>query len=214
MIADMKDWLSWHKHYDAAESPLNQRLALVQQAIRECLPDGLAAPYTILDICAGDGRDLIEVLGIYEHKEFLRGRLIELDPRLVSEAQERATAAQLPSSVKIIQGDASQTHAYRSDIPADLILICGVFGNISDDDVAVTIQNLSKFCKQGTRVIWTRNRRTPDRTGVTRSLLIENGFDEIEFTSTDDDSYGVGVTAFTSAPPDIGDNVIMFRFVK
>ncbi|HSW91655.1 MAG TPA: class I SAM-dependent methyltransferase [Candidatus Saccharimonadales bacterium] len=210
----MKDWVSWHKHYDAEESPLNQRLALVQQAIRECLPDKLTAPYTILDICAGDGRDLIEVLGAYEHKEFLRGRLIELDPRLASEAQERATVAQLPSSVKIIQGDASLTHAYKADIPADLILICGVFGNISDDDVARTIQNLPKFCKRGTRVIWTRNRRAPDRTGVIRSLLVENGFDETEFTSTDDDSYGIGVSAFTSSPPAMGDNVTMFRFVK
>jgi ubiquinone/menaquinone biosynthesis C-methylase UbiE len=214
MIADMKDWLSWHKHYDTTESPLNQRLVLVQDAIRECLPDEPTALYTILDICAGDGRDLIEVLDTYEHKEFLRGRLIELDPRLAKEAQERAQVAQLPSGLKIIQGDASQTYAYKADIPADLILICGVFGNISDDDVARTIQSLPKFCKHGTRVIWTRNRRAPDRTAATRSLLQENGFDEIKFASTDDDSYGVGMSTFTSSPPNIGDNVTMFRFVK
>jgi ubiquinone/menaquinone biosynthesis C-methylase UbiE len=214
MITDMKDWLSWHKHYDTAESPLNQRLALVQNAIRECLPDEPTTPYTILDICAGDGRDLIEVLDTYEHKEFLRGCLIELDPRLAKEAQERAQVAQLPSGLKIIQGDASQTYAYKTNIPADLILICGVFGNISDDDVTSTIQSLPKFCKRGTRVIWTRNRRAPDRTTATRNLLQENGFDEIEFASTDDGSYGVGMSAFTSSPPDIGGNVTMFRFVK
>ncbi len=210
----MKDWAKWHEHYDTTDSSLSQRLALVQHAIRQCLPENLTADYTIIDICAGDGRDLINVLETYEAKDLIHGRLIELDPRLVNEAEERARAAHMPDNLKIIQGDASQTHAYKDSIPADLLLACGVFGNISDDDVAKTIQNLPKLCKQGTRVIWTRNHRAPDRTEIVRNLFHDNGFTETDFTSTDDNAYGIGVHTFDASVPDIGDNVTMFNFIK
>lgn len=209
----MKDWVKWHKHYDTADSSLNQRLALVQSAIRQCLPQQRNA-YTILDICAGDGRDLIEVLSNYEHKDSLRGVLVELDPQLVNEMQMRAKTANIPPDLKIIQEDASQTHTYKDNIPADLILLCGVFGNISDDDVAKTIQTLPQLCKPGTRVIWTRHRRSPDRTNNIRNLFRDNGFDETDFVSTNDSAYGVGVHTFNASAPDISDDVTMFRFIK
>lgn len=209
----MKDWVEWHKHYDTADSSLNQRLVLVQSAIRQCLPQQRDV-YTILDICAGDGRDLIEVLSNYEHKDSLRGVLVELDSQLVNEMQVRAQTANIPPSLNIIQDDASQTHTYKDSIPADLILLCGVFGNISNDDIAKTIQNLPKFCKRGTRVIWTLNRRAPDRTDEIRDLFHANGFDEANFVSTNDATYGVGVHTFTAPTPAMGDNVTMFSFLK
>lgn len=213
MMVNMKDWVKWHKHYDTADSSLKQRLALVQYAVRQSLPRQRTA-YTILDICAGDGRDLIEVLGDYEHKDSLRGLLVEIDPQLVDETQRRAQAADMPHNLKIIQGDASQTHMYKDSIPADLILLCGVFGNISDDDVAKTIQTLPQLCKPGARVIWTRHRRSPDRTDEIRNLFHTNGFDETNFASTDNTTYGVGVHTFNAVVPAMGDNVTMFSFLK
>jgi SAM-dependent methyltransferase len=210
----MKDWQKWHEHYNITESPLSQRLSLVQSAIRQCLPENPVPNYTILDICAGNGRDLLDVLDTYEYKNSLRGCLIELDPRLAEEMQEHAQAANMPRSLKIIQGDASQTYAYSDSIPADLILVCGVFGNISDIDVVKTIQNLPKLCKEGTRVIWTRHRRAPDRTNIIRALFRENGFSEVVFTSTNDSAYGIGVHTFNSSAPSIGENATMFNFIK
>ena len=32
-------------------------------------------------------------------------------------------------------GDASTTSAYRGAVPADLVLACGIFGNVSDEDI-------------------------------------------------------------------------------
>ncbi|MDN5274961.1 MAG: hypothetical protein JWP06_862 [Candidatus Saccharibacteria bacterium] len=211
----MKDWVKWHTHYDATDSSLKQRLALVQDAIRQSLPEKPATEgYTILDICAGDGRDLIEVLETYKYKDSIRGCAIELDSQLANEAKDRARIARLPDNLKIIQGDASSTNTYKDNIPADLVLVCGVFGNISDDDVIKTVQNLPKFCTQGTRVIWTRNRRAPDHTHMIRALFRDNGFDETGFLSTDDGAYGVGVHTFNTSTPDIGDDVTMFSFIR
>jgi len=209
----MKDWLKWHKHYDT-DSSLNKRLLLVQDAIRQSLPDNHIASYTILDICAGNGRDLVEVLDTYRYKNVVRGCLIELDPKLTDELLVRVQAANIPQDLKIIQADASQTYTYKNNLPADLILICGVFGNIAEDDIAKTIENLPKLCKQGTRVIWTRHLRAPDRTKMIRDVFHNNGFNELSFVTTNDNSYGVGTQMFTSSTPAIGENVTMFRFIK
>lgn len=213
MIVRMKDWVKWHKHYDTDDSPLNQRLVLVQDAIRQCLPKNPRI-YTIIDICAGDGRDLMEVLDTYKYKDSIQGCLIELDPRLASEAYERTQTTKMPNNLKVIRGDASQTYAYKDTLPADLILVCGVFGNINDNDVVKTIQNLPKFCKQSTQVIWTCNRRAPDRTKVIRNVFRDNGFDETNFASTNDSTYSVGVHTFNTSTPDMGENVTMFSFIR
>ncbi len=45
-------------------------------------------------------------------------------------AQEAARAAGL-DQVQVVTADASLTDHYRNMVPADIVLACGVFGNIS-----------------------------------------------------------------------------------
>jgi hypothetical protein len=49
------------------------------------------------------------------------------------------------SQIEVVTGDASLTDAYAGTVPADLVLVCGVFGNIPDDDVHCTIGALPQF---------------------------------------------------------------------
>jgi hypothetical protein len=68
-------------------------------------------------------------------------------------------------------------------VPADLVLVCGVFGNISDDDVKTTVLALPTLCAHGGTVIWTRHRREPDLTGAIRTWFKEAGFVERAFVA-------------------------------
>jgi hypothetical protein len=64
------------------------------------------------------------------------------------------------------------TDHYAGMVPAYLVLVCGVLGNMTDDDVRRTIGYCAQLRAHGGRVVWTRGRREPDlryssRTGRT-----------------------------------------------
>ena len=80
----------------------------------------------------------------------------------------------------------------RGDVPADLVLVCGVFGNISREDISRTIQALPGFCRMGSEVIWTRHRRPPDATPSIRAEFAAAGFTEVAFEAPDDYVLAVG----------------------
>ena len=98
-------------------------------------------------------------------------------------------------------------------MPAELVLACGVFGNISDDDIARTIETLPSLCAPGATVIWTRHRRPPDRTAEVRQWFVDAGFDEVAFESPDGFVFGVGVNRLARAPGPFVPGVKMFDFV-
>ena len=146
-------------------------------------------------MCAGEGRDL-EVLGDHARSLDVRGRLVELNPELASRA-----AANAPPAITIANADAGVTDAYTGAVPADLVLACGVFGNIGDEDVERTIRTLPAFCAPNARVIWTRHRRPPDLTVDVRRWFAEAGFEEVAFDAPIDFEWSVGVERF------VGDSV-------
>ena len=108
----------------------------------------------------------------------MSGRLIELDPTNTVEATTRANAASL-ARIEIVTGDASVTDAYAGAVPADLVLVCGVFGNIPEADVHRTIDTLPQFCARNATVIWTRHCGPPDLTPMIREWFAHTGFIEI-----------------------------------
>ena len=156
-----RDWAAWHEAYDNPDSPLAQRLLAVQARISEALDQAPAGPIRAVSICAGQGRDLIDVLREHPRRRDVAARLVELDPRNAAAARQRAAAAGL-AQVEVVTGDAAQTGAYAGLIPAGLVLACGVFGNITDGDVARTIRCCAGLCAPGGTVVWTRGRREPD----------------------------------------------------
>ena len=120
----------------------------------------------MVSLCAGDGRDLLEVLAGRDDADRVTATLVELDPRLAGHARDRARGW---SGIEVRTADAGDHEVYADLPPADLVLLCGVLGNISDADVEHTIAMLPALCAPDARVIWTRTRRPPDLTGGVRT---------------------------------------------
>ena len=146
----------------------------------------------MVSLCAGQGRDVIDVVSSHPRGGDVSALLVELDPALVAFARERAAAAGVAGRVRIVEGDASLCRWYEADVPADLVLACGLFGNISASDIARTIQALPGFCRMGSEVIWTRHRRSPDATPAIRVEFAAAGFREVAFEAPDGYVLSVG----------------------
>ena len=175
-------WVRWHAPYEDPASNLSLRLRTVQGMVRRALDEAPAgSPIRIVSLCAGQGRDVIDVVAEHPRRDDVSALLVELDPALVAFARDRAASAGVGDRVRIEAGDASLTHWYAPMVPADLVLVCGVFGNISAEDIAATIRAMTGFCTPGGQVIWTRHRRPPDATPAIRADFAAAGFTELAF---------------------------------
>lgn len=185
----MADWFAWHHPYDDPASFLSRRLACVQRAITAWLDEAPAGTLRVISACAGQGRDLIGALEGHPRAPDVRALLVEADPRNVAVARQLAAAAGLAAQVTVVEGDASVTDAYadpRHDVlPADLVLMCGVFGNVPDDDIARTVSLLPTLCAPGAAVVYTRHRRPPDANPAIRRWFAEAGFEERSYDAPD-----------------------------
>jgi hypothetical protein len=205
-------WVSWHAPYDDPASPLSQRLAVVQRAIRKWLDAAPERPLTVISCCAGQGRDLIGALDGHPRAGDVRARLVEADPQNAETARRLVETSGL-GGIEVVCGDASETTSYDGMVPADLVLMCGVFGNISNGDIARTIGLLPSLCTANATVVWTRHRRQPDHTPEVRGLFARAGFDEISWTAPDDMFFGVGVARLAVSPAPFENGIRMFEFV-
>jgi hypothetical protein len=94
--------------------------------------------------------------------------------------------------VRVVEGDASLARWYEHQVPADLVLACGVFGNISAADITATVHALPAFLQPGGHVIWTRHRRPPDATPAIRADFAAAGFEEVAFVAPEKTVMTVG----------------------
>ena len=192
----MTYWQSWHGAYADPTSSLSRRLLVVQEQVGRWLDETAPRPVRVLSICAGDGRDLLEVLAGRSDAHRVTATLVERDEGLAARARD-ATGG-LDVDVRV--ADAGDPAAYADQPPADLVLVCGVFGNISDADIAHVIAELPALCAPDARVIWTRTRRAPDLTPQVRTWFTDNGFREVEFIAVPGGSAAVGVADLVSTP--------------
>lgn len=202
--------MQWHEGY-APGQPLALRLDVVQDLIRSALDSRPPGPIHVISMCAGDGRDLLSVLPGHPRCRDVHARLVELDPELA--ARGAARAASLSSTIDVVNADASATSAYTGAVPADIVLVCGVFGNISDGDVHGTVQALPSLCAPGATVVWTRGTFAPDLTPAIRSWFEAGGFTELRFVAVPDTTIGVGANLLTTPPRPFDPNVRLFTFL-
>ncbi|TDO29655.1 putative methyltransferase [Kribbella sp. VKM Ac-2527] len=206
------DWSTWHDEYDQPDSHLARRLQAVQTQIREALARSPAGPLRAISLCAGQGRDLLEVLADHPRRDDVRARLVELDARNAGFAEGKIRALGL-HQVEVVTADASLTDQYRGMVPADLVLVCGVFGNITDEDIERTIDSCPQLCQTGGIVIWTRHRGDPDRVPMICERFETRGFDQ-QWLSDRDAGFGVGAHRFTGEPQALVAGRRMFTFVR
>ncbi|NGM14252.1 class I SAM-dependent methyltransferase [Verrucosispora sioxanthis] len=215
-----KDWLQWHQAYDSPNSSLARRLHVVQHDLRRALteaPHDEHGPRRLISICAGDGRDVLPVLAEHDGGRTIEALLIERDPTLSQRARTAAIGLGLPR-IDVRTADAGATDTYLHIQPAHLLLACGVFGNITVNDVRRTIAMLHTLVLADGIVIWTRGRTDDghDPSHDVRACFAEHGFSEMSFTSPADAKFRVGMHRLTTRPatvPPMPPGTRMFSFI-
>lgn len=211
-MTDLRDYEEWHKAYDDPNSSLSWRLGIVQQAIERFM-DQHPGPIRVLSSCSGDGRDLLEVLAGRTDADRVSATLIELHPPLADQA--RASAAETTANVEVRTEDAGTTDSYKDAVPADLVILVGIFGNISDEDIERLITTTPQFCGQRATVIWTRGRDPEDRNDFVRATFRSAGFTEIDYVTNDIGSLpAIGVAQYEGEPELLVEGQRLFTFLR
>jgi SAM-dependent methyltransferase len=211
-------WVRWHAAYENPASMLSLRLAMVQSMVGAALdeiPSTHPEPIRIVSLCAGQGRDVIDVVATHPRGHEVSALLVELDPALVAFARDRAAGAGegVSGRIRIVEGDASQSHWYAENVPADIVLVCGVFGNISASDITNTIQAMPGFLAPRGHVVWTRHRRPPDLTPAIRADFAAAGFTELAFEAPENSVTTVGHHRLDGATAPFDPDRQLFSFV-
>jgi hypothetical protein len=155
----------------------------------------------LVSLCAGQGLDVLGVLPEHPRGRDVSAVLVEFDPHNAALARQGADEAGL-SQVEVRAADASRVASYADALPADVLLLCGIFGNVSDADIQRTAQASPALCAAGATVIWTRHRRAPDLTPQIRAWFRASGFDEVAFDTPDTQTrIAVGVGRLAVPPP-------------
>ena len=207
-----RDWHEWHAAYDNPDSGLAQRLSWVQDQIAAVLDAAPAGSLRAISLCAGQGRDLIGVLAGHPRARDVTARLVELDPRNTEVAARLAADSGL-GNVEIVTGDASLTSQYAGLVPADLVLACGLFGNMTDAHVKQMIGYCAQLCAEGGTVIWTRARWEPDLVPGICAWFEQRDFERVSLTSADYVQC-VGAHRRAARPEPLEPDAVMFTFTN
>jgi hypothetical protein len=205
-------WWRWHQDYSDPSSALAARLRVVIARTREAINAAPAGPVRLVSACAGQGHDVVGALRDHPRRADVRGRLIELDPANAAAARTALAEAGL-SDLDVLEGDAGSSDAFVGAVPADVVLLCGIFGNISDQDIENTVRAASQLCAPGATVLWTRHRRSPDLTPSIRSWFVECGFEEVAFDSPPEKSFAVGTNRLARDPEPLITRTRLFSFL-
>ena len=185
------DWLQWHRDYDDPTSSHSARLGVVRRCIGAAL-DALGPRCRgIVSLCAGDGRDVLPELALRPAlaPEVL---LVELEPTLARDAAENAAGLGL-AGVLVAEADAGDTAVFVDALPCDLLLLCGIFGNIADDDIRATLAAVPAMVRPGGYVVWTRGWfEHGDLRPQVREWSVEAGLSEVSYEGAPA-QYGVGL---------------------
>jgi SAM-dependent methyltransferase len=209
----LRDYAAWHDHYDRPGSALHLRLLVVQDLIASALDELPPGPVKVISMCAGQGRDLIGVARRHRRGGDLAGILVEADPRNVAVAREGIEQAGL-DGLTVIDGDAGDSGSYAGAVPADLVLACGIFGNVSDEDIRRTVGFIPALCAPGAWVIWTRATRDDGILTTIQDWSAEAGFRPRALVVGEGDLFGVGAAVLTAPPSPYRPDVALFTFVQ
>ncbi len=208
----MRDYEEWHRQYDDPDSDLSWRLRTVQGYLGRVL-DRYPGPIRVLSCCSGDGRDLLEVLAHRADAERVSAVLVELHPAIADRA--RRAAAGSAARIEVRTADAGVTDTYLGAVPADVVLLVGVLGNISDADLARTIATAPALCRPAATLLWTRARAGEDLNDTVRARFAAAGFTELDYATLDTGSWpAVGVVRYDGPPMSLATGERLFTFLR
>ena len=192
------DWLTWHRAYDDPTSPLARRLEVVQGFIARSLDGSPRRTPRLLSLCAGDGRDVVSVLARRGRAGRVEAVLVELDPVLAAHARRRAQAAGV--GLEMRRADAGLVASFADVLPVDVLVLCGVLGNLDVAGARALVGWLPHLVAPGGHVVWTRGGSSPDRRPHVRAWFRAAGLRELAFEGAPA-PYGVGLNQLAATPP-------------
>lgn len=208
-----KNWFEWHDLYQT-EIRLQQRLEIVREYLARSLDALPPGRIQIVSACAGDGRDVVGTLTNHVRKADVHARLVELNPQLVQRGWVTVTEAGLTQQIEFVNGDATLSDNYAGAVPADIVVVCGIFGNLADEAaLQQLIGNLKYLAKPGTFVAWTRgNRGDIIYSDIARQNLKAANFAEVDFRLTATGDMGVGLHQYLGESVPLSANKTLFVF--
>ncbi len=209
-VAD-RDWHAWHLAYDEPGSDLARRLVVVQGRIRCALDEAPPGPLRLISMVAGQGRDVIPVLATHSRGGDIAGCLVEIDPRNADIARSAVHNVGL-TGIDVVTGDAAELNHYRPYAPADVVVMCGLFGNISEADIRRMVGYAIPLTKRGGTVIWTRGRQGAHMAPTICGWFIDAGFEE-RHMSDPTGGFRVGAHRSCVNPTPLPEYVTAFTFV-
>lgn len=217
-MSPLRDYVAWHEAYDDPDSPLSWRLATVREAIRTDLVTRAAAEpdrrLRVASACSGDGRDVLGVLAEPGAPSDVDVTLLEVHPVLAARARESAAALPAGVRVEVREQDAGLTASWAGAVPADLVLLVGVLGNVDDADLVRVAHTVPRLAAAGATVVWTHGGAPGGRGEVMRRELTRVGCTETSYRWLDREHRpSVGVVRFDGEPRplDPGDRVFTMR---
>lgn len=175
----LRDYVAWHQAYDDPDSDLSKRLRSVQSAISKWL-DRTPGRVRVLSVCSGQGHDILGVLNErVGDRSRVTGTLVEINPSNVAVARRRI--ASMKVHFDVLEADAGSSDTYR-DIPrADLLLLVGIMGNLSEADIEKLVRTAPQLLNEGGCAVWTRGDQEPDLGDEIRGWFRDAGFEEVSF---------------------------------
>lgn len=208
------DWRRWHQEYDDPDSRLSRRLEVVRTRLAEVLTSHPAHELRLLSLCSGDARDAIPVLAAHPRGPRVQALVVELDPVLARRAADSANRAEL-ARFEVRCADAGDVRSFSDVLPVDVLLLCGVFGNIDHQVVPTVVARIPSIVTAGGFVIWTRGGHDGDEDPrqQVRRCFTDAGMPEVSFDGPPE-GYGVGVNRVQHAPRGRLDHSRLFTFAR
>ena len=125
-----------------------------------------------------------------------------------------ASRSSASRGIEVRTADAGTTDAYDGAVPADLVVACGIFGNVSLDDIERTIRTLPSLCAPGAWVVWTRHPREPGVLPAIAEWFEASGFERQALVVDDDAWFGVGLHRLAAEPAPYTPGQQLFTFVR
>lgn len=211
-MSGLRDYEQWHRRYDDPTSDLSWRLRTVQGYIRQAI-ERHPGRIRILSCCSGDGRDVLEVLAKRNDSERISAVLVEAHRGIANRA--RRSAAEVAARVDVRTADAGVTDTYLGAVPAEVVLLVGIFGNISDTDLDLTIATAPALCGPAATLLWSRARARGDLNGLVRARFAAAGFTELDYATLDIDTWpAVGAVRYDGPPTPLSPGKQLFTFLR
>src|SRR5919204_972732 len=191
------DWAKWHDLYKVS-TPLKERLIAVREQIAAAAAKVTGQSWHLVSICAGDGRDVIGTVAASDARPDVHATLIESNPALVTRGQAAVEQLGLARRITFRCADATQSSTYVDLRPAQIIVLSGVFGNLTERGVQRLIAALPSLCDREASVIWTRNLFDDGEkaTQIIRECFVAADFTEKVLVRTPLGFFAVGTHSF------------------